>query len=1022
MKVTKRDGRQVEFSKNKIVKAITKAFIEVYPDDLTTEMQEFAHKVAEEVMSKNTDMTVEDIQDLVVRRLMASKYKEVAKSYVEYRYLHELIRQSNTTDKTIKELIDGDNEYWNTENSNKNPRVVTTQRDYIAGVTSTDIARRLLLPKDVVTAHDEGIIHFHDMDYFAQKSLHNCFLRSTKFITKEGLRSFEDFNDGDVIEVLSIDGKYHKAVVKQYGVQPLYKYTFYNGKKENAHDVIATENHRWILKDGKETTNLKIGDKLCKAPVIYSQNLDWENLTENEQLMWCKGFGLGDGTKEYGTNSTRIRLCESKDLQYLNRFNISGCNIRNTKFKNEDREVVIYNYRKTIPEFNSIKELQCFINGLYCADGRKKQMSNGKYNFGLQSSSLEVINFLREMAGTAGLYITKENERTGETTNFTTKQGRPYTILFSFNSDFNFHYTVLNKEFYGEDEVWCLEVEDTHNFILEYGIPTGNCELVNLEDMLQNGTVINGVKIEKPHRLLTAATISTQIITAVTSSSYGGCTINIAHLAPFVRDSFEYHKKKYLSRGFNEVDAEKYANEDTKKEVTDAVQTFNYQVNSMTNTNGQAPFLSVFMYLNDNPEYIKETAMLIEEFLKQRIVGFKNEVGHYVTPAFPKLLYVLDDNNITEDSKYWDLTVLAAKCTAKRMVPDYISAKIMRRDKVDKNGDGNVYGCMGCRSFLTPYVDLETNKPKYWGRFNQGVVTINLPDIALSSHGDFDEFWKLFNERTELCHKALKCRHERLALATADVAPILWRYGALARLPKGASIHPLLHNGYSTLSLGYAGLYECVKYMTGESHSHGKGFDFGIQVMQALNDKCKEWKADENIDYSLYRSPIETTTYKFAKCLKKRFGEIEGVTDKDYITNSYHINVREEIDPFDKLEIESKYQKLSPRGAISYIECADLTKNIPAVLEVLKFIYDHIMYAELNTKSDYCQVCGYEHEIEIVDEDGKLYWRCPNCGNTDQTKMNVARRTCGYIGSQFWNQGRTQEIKERYVHMDNHEE
>ena len=721
MKVTKRDGRQVEFSKNKIVKAITKAFIEVYPDDLTTEMQEFAHKVAEEVMSKNTDMTVEDIQDLVVRRLMASKYKEVAKSYVEYRYLHELIRQSNTTDKTIKELIDGDNEYWNTENSNKNPRVVTTQRDYIAGVTSTDIARRLLLPKDVVTAHDEGIIHFHDMDYFAQKSLHNC-------------------------------------------------------------------------------------------------------------------------------------------------------------------------------------------------------------------------------------------------------------------------------------------------------------ELVNLEDMLQNGTVINGVKIEKPHRLLTAATISTQIITAVTSSSYGGCTINIAHLAPFVRDSFEYHKKKYLSRGFNEVDAEKYANEDTKKEVTDAVQTFNYQVNSMTNTNGQAPFLSVFMYLNDNPEYIKETAMLIEEFLKQRIVGFKNEVGHYVTPAFPKLLYVLDDNNITEDSKYWDLTVLAAKCTAKRMVPDYISAKIMRRDKVDKNGDGNVYGCMGCRSFLTPYVDLETNKPKYWGRFNQGVVTINLPDIALSSHGDFDEFWKLFNERTELCHKALKCRHERLALATADVAPILWRYGALARLPKGASIHPLLHNGYSTLSLGYAGLYECVKYMTSESHSHGKGFDFGIQVMQALNDKCKEWKADENIDYSLYRSPIETTTYKFAKCLKKRFGEIEGVTDKDYITNSYHINVREEIDPFDKLEIESKYQKLSPRGAISYIECADLTKNIPAVLEVLKFIYDHIMYAELNTKSDYCQVCGYEHEIEIVDEDGKLYWRCPNCGNTDQTKMNVARRTCGYIGSQFWNQGRTQEIKERYVHMDNHEE
>lgn len=666
-------------------------------------------------------MEVEEIQDIVVRKLMASKYKEVAVSYVEYRHLHNLVRESNTTDKTIKELIDGENEYWSTENSNKNPRIVTTQRDYIAGVTSTDIARRFLLPKKVIKAHDLGIIHFHDMDYFAQKSLHNC-------------------------------------------------------------------------------------------------------------------------------------------------------------------------------------------------------------------------------------------------------------------------------------------------------------ELVNLADMLQNGTVINGVKIDKPHRLLTAATIATQIITAVTSSSYGGCTINLAHLSPFVRDSYNYYKKKYLNRGLSEKEAEKWADEDTRKEVTDSVQTFNYQVNSMTNTNGQAPFLSVFMYINDNPEYIKETAMLIEEFLLQRIVGFKNEVGHYVTPAFPKLLYVLDENNITKDSPYWYLTVLSAKCTAKRMVPDYISAKVMRRDKVDKNGNGNVFGCMGCRSFLTPYVDPETNEPKYWGRFNQGVVTLNLPDIALSSKGNFDEFWKLFEERTELCHEALQCRHKRLALATADVAPILWRYGALARLPKGAPIHPLLHNGYSTLSLGYAGLYECVKYMTGESHSSGKGFEFGMKVMQALNDKCNEWKEAEKIDYSLYGSPIETTTYKFATCLKKRFGEIEGITDRNYVTNSYHINVREEIDPFEKLEIESKYQKLSPRGAISYIECANLTDNIDAVLEVIKFIYDHIMYAELNTKSDYCQVCGYDGEIQIVDEGGKLGWKCPNCGNTDQTKMNVARRTCGYIGSQFWNQGRTQEIKDRYVHLDNHEE
>ncbi len=471
----------------------------------------------------------------------------------------------------------------------------------------------------------------------------------------------------------------------------------------------------------------------------------------------------------------------------------------------------------------------------------------------------------------------------------------------------------------------------------------------------------------------------------------------------------------------DEEQAVEWATQDLKKEITDAVQTFNYQVNSMTNTNGQAPFLSVCMYLNEDPEYTKEIALLTEEFLKQRIIGFKNEVGVYVTPAFPKLLYILDENNIHEDNEYWYLTELAAKCTAKRMVPDYISAKIMKRDKIDVNGNGNVYPCMGCRSFLTPYVDSGTNKPKYYGRFNSGVVTINLPDIALSSGGDFNKFWQLFEERTELCHKALQCRHERLALATSDVAPILWQHGALARLKKGESIHPLLHNGYSTISLGYAGLYECVKYMTGKSHSHDEGFDFGIKVMQALNDKCKKWKTEEKIDYSLYGAPIESTTYKFAKCLKKRFGVINGVTDKDYITNSYHVNVREEINPFEKLEIESKYQQLSPGGAISYIECADLTNNLDAVLEVIKFIYDNIMYAELNTKSDYCQVCGYDGEIEIIDKDGELSWRCPNCGNEDQTKMNVARRTCGYIGSQFWNQGRTQEIKERYVHLDNHE-
>ena len=547
-----------------------------------------------------------------------------------------------------------------------------------------------------------------------------------------------------------------------------------------------------------------------------------------------------------------------------------------------------------------------------------------------------------------------------------------------------------------------------------------NCCLINLEDMLQNGTCINKVSIDKPHRLITATTIATQIITAVTSSQYGGATITLTHLAPFVRDSYNRYLQVHRARGLSEEQVTQFAREDLNKEIQDAVQTFNYQCNSMTTTNGQAPFLSVCMYLGETTEYKKELAMLIEEFLRQRIEGLKNEVGVPVTQAFPKLLYVLEEDNIKEGSPYWYLTELAAKCTAKRMVPDYISEKIMLANKIDSNGNGNCYPCMGCRSFLTPYVDEEGN-PKYYGRFNQGVVTINLPDIALSSDGDIDTFWQIFDERTELCHKALRIRHERLLGTSSDVAPILWQDGAFARLKKGEKIDKFLFGGYSTISLGYAGLYECVKYMTGHSHTDGDiGEKFALEVMQALNDKCATWRDEENIAYSLYGSPIESTTYKFAKCLKKRFGVVEGITDKDYITNSYHVHVTEEIDPFTKLELESRFQKLSPGGAISYVECADLTSNVGAVLEVIKFIYDHIMYAELNTKSDYCQVCGYDGEIEIVDNGGKLEWKCPQCGNTDKNKMNVARRTCGYIGTNFWNAGRTEEIAQRYVHLDDH--
>lgn len=539
-----------------------------------------------------------------------------------------------------------------------------------------------------------------------------------------------------------------------------------------------------------------------------------------------------------------------------------------------------------------------------------------------------------------------------------------------------------------------------------------NCSLINLEDMLQNGTCINKVMIEKPHRFITACTIATQIILGVTSLQYGGATITLTHLAPFVRDSYNKYYEKYKSWGFSDEDCKRYAESDTKKEVADGVQTFNYQCNSMSNSNGQSPFLSVFMYLGETTEYKKELAMIIEEFLNQRLLGLKNEVGVYVTQAFPKLLYVLEEDNIHENSPYWYLTKLAAKCTAKRMNPDYISEKIMKKYK-----EGNCFPCMGCRSFLSPYKD-ENGNYKFYGRLNQGVVTLNLVDVALSSEGDYEKFWDLMEQRTELCHKALLCRHKRLEGTLSDVAPLLWQYGAFARLKKGEKIDKLLHNGYASISLGYAGLYECVKYMTGKSHIDSQeGHDFGIKVMQFMNDKCDQWNKEHYIGFSIYGSPIENTTYKFAKCLQKRFGIIKGITDRNYITNSYHTFVKEPINAFDKLAKESEFQALSLGGAISYVETDGLVNNVDAILEMNKFIYDHIMYAEENTKSDYCQICGYDGEIKIIDEGGELIWECPNCHNRNKDKMNVARRTCGYIGTNYWGKGRTQEIKERYVHM-----
>lgn len=552
-----------------------------------------------------------------------------------------------------------------------------------------------------------------------------------------------------------------------------------------------------------------------------------------------------------------------------------------------------------------------------------------------------------------------------------------------------------------------------------------NCDLVNLEDMLQNGTVISGTGIDKPHSFSTACNIATQIIAQVASSQYGGQSISLTHLAPFVdvsrrkiRQSVE-EEMRGLGISATQEQITEMVNKRLKEEISRGVQTIQYQVVTLMTTNGQAPFVTVFMYLNEarNRQEKEDLAMIIEETLLQRYQGVKNEEGVWVTPAFPKLIYVLEEDNLTEGTPYFYLTKLAAKCTAKRMVPDYISEKIMMESKVDKNGEGHCYTCMGCRSFLTPYVDPETGKAKYYGRFNQGVVTINLVDLALSSEGDFDKFWKLFDERLELCHEALLCRHNRLKGTLSDAAPILWQHGALARLEKGEVIDKLLYGGYSTISLGYAGLYECCKYMTGKSHTDPSVTPFAMQVMQHMNDACAKWKAEHNIDFSLYGTPLESTTYKFSKCLQKRFGMIEGITDKGYITNSYHVHVSEEIDAFTKLQFESQFQKLSPGGAISYVEVPDMQDNLEAVISVLQFIYDNIMYAELNTKSDYCQECGYDGEIRIVEEDGKLVWECPNCKNRDQNKMNVARRTCGYIGTQYWNQGRTEEIRDRVLHL-----
>ena len=1016
MKVVKRNENLVDFDKNKIYNAIMKAM----KNGSGIVKPNIAKKIADEIeeeFSDRDEIRISEIEITVFDKLITKKQKITAKAYESYRAIQEFKRNYTELDKIIEGIVDGTNEEAINENSNKNAYIASTQRDLMAGEYSKDYSRRNLLPANILYAHDEGIIHMHDLDYFMQH-IHNCFDVNTKFITSNGMKSFADFKDGDIISVLSLDGKYHQAKVHCYGTQPLYKYTFYNGKKEYTHEVLATENHRWILKDNIETLNLSIGDKLVKAPVIYQQELDFDSLSEKCKLMWCKGFGLGDGTIEYGdkdkdgknikANRTRIRLCGDKDLRFLDRFNINGCGIRNTTFENSnDKEVVIYNYHKEIPLFDTVEEITCFLNGLYCADGNITTNEN-KINFRLQSSKQEVIDFIRQYADVCGLYITKERDVTGEQTNFGT---RPYTIAFSFNPDFSYNYTVIDKEFVKKDKVWCLEVEDTHNFILQYGIPTGNCCLVNLKDMLQNGTVINRKMIEKPKSLQTACTVATQAVQQIANGQYGGQTISLAHLAPFVRISFNKYLKKYKNRGCSPEDANTYAMEDLHEEIKAGIQTIQYQINTFSTSNGQAPFLSIFMYISEEPGYEKETAMLIEEMLRQRIQGMKNEAGAYITPAFPKLLYVTDKNNIYPGSEYFYLTELAAECVSKRMMPDFISAKIMRQ-----NYDGEVFPCMGCRSFLAPWKD-ENGNYKWYGRFNQGVVTLNLVDAGLSADKDIDTFWNILDERLNLCYQALMLRHERLENTPLSTSPIHWKYGGLARL-KGDNFNELLHNGYSSISLGYAGLYECVMSLIGQSHTTPEGEKLAVKIMQHLRDACDKWKKETGIGFSLYGTPLESTTYKLAKCLKKRFGIIPGVTDHDYVTNSYHVNVRENISAEDKLKFESQFQKISSGGAVSYIETCNLANNIPAVIELMQFMYENIQYAEMNGKFDYCQECGFEGEMQLDDNNE---WYCPCCGNRNHEKLNIARRTCGYIGDNFWNIGRTAEIKDRFVHVDNKE-
>lgn len=1354
MIVIKRNGQEVEYDESKIVRAVQGAVNDVYPSKNLKFGEDIGKGVADEVTTKISEFShavhVEDIQDTVEDILMDTGRNAVAKAYIKYRYEHELARKGTRLSDKVKSIVDSTNEDVIQENANKNPHINSTQRDYIAGEVSKQITFDELLPQDIVDAHNAGIIHFHDADYYVTR-MFNCLHSKTSFYTDEGPRQFRDCYDGEVLNVLAGDGVFRPATVRRYGKERMNKVTFKSGNSKNLKEVVCTPGHRWILTDGTVTTSLQVGHKLTYLPDWTSEN---HPQSRREALMFTIGFCIGDGSDSSGTYRnphSDVTLCVEREKDYRRIFLIAGWREPNDQVPTDGYIRLTYNgfckqefLNNEMWKYLSHSDKRWIFEGLYAADGSRSNKSKT-----IESSDRRVMKLIEATSYFAGYFISSTKQVVASEDSY--KPGSESTCYqFVTHQAKNGPWEVVSiEDTKSEYDCWCVEEPVTKSFVLTDGMITGNCCLLNLDDMLQNGTMISGTLIERPHSFSTACNIATQIIAQVASNQYGGQSISLAALAPFVDVSRQKIRKQVESeyskiiRGQmcgDDISAEErertiseIVEERVREEVTKGIQTIQYQVITLMTTNGQAPFITVWMYIDEVPEgqTRDDLALIIEETIKQRYQGIKNENGAYITTAFPKLIYCLDEDNITEDSKYWYLTKLAAKCSAKRLVPDYVSAKMMRKLKLSKGeveGEGDIYPPMGaaagyervsikidnkeyndirideaihlircnmehkdtqmpdnpfshlrgvcgvyklthiptglfyvgsskdierrlsehrytlrhqqslgdnyfigddnifnldlevlekcdldylsvkesewysklnselcvnrkdpvnngnfdsenrllalegmkhsnfenksynryrrldgdrvkvksgftwvpvrsiivntsecplklykvgyqvdrgevryvtitedhplhthrgrvecrnlvegdgllsedmetyysvvslreipslptydfetdtdtfnlsgllshnCRSFLTPdrsgngwsnianAKNYEHGTPKYFGRFNQGVVTINLVDVALSAHGQwlnseesttmddlYSTFWDILEDRLELCHRALRYRHERLLGTLSDSSPIHWQHGGLARIEKGETIDKLLYGGYSTISLGYAGLYECVKAITGRSHTDDETKPFALAIMKNLNDKCAEWKAAEDIDYSVYGTPIESTTYKFSKCLQKRFGVIPGITDKNYITNSYHVHVTEEIDPFTKLKFESEFQELSPGGAISYIESSDLTGNIDAMLDVIQFIYDNIMYAEINCKSDYCQVCGYDGEIDIVEnKHKKLIWKCPNCGNTDRNKMNVARRVCGYISTNDMNQGRTQEIKERYVHL-----